>query len=48
MLRVLQRLYTVACDPDEENPGAGEFLARMSWLPALIADLESGRAQLDV
>ena len=47
MLRVLERLYRIACDPDEENPGAAEFLQRMSWLPALIADLEQGRARLD-
>ena len=47
MLQVLQRLYSVACEPDEENPGAAEFLHRMARLPVLIADLEQGRARLD-
>jgi hypothetical protein len=47
MLRVLQRLYTVACDPDEENPGSDEFLHRMAWLSALIRDVDTGRARLD-
>jgi hypothetical protein len=40
-----QRL--VACDSEEDNPGAAEFLHRMAWLRALIADLEWGRARLD-
>jgi hypothetical protein len=37
----------VACDPDQDNRGAVEFLQRMPWLPALIRDLEQGRARLD-
>ena len=47
MLRVLERIYRAACDPDEDHPGAAEFLQRMGWLPALIAALERGRARLD-
>jgi hypothetical protein len=46
-MRVIERLYRAACDPDEDNLGAGEFLQRMVWLPALIADLDQGRARLD-
>jgi hypothetical protein len=47
MLRVLERIYRAACDPYEDHPGAAEFLQRMGWLPALIADLEQGRSRLD-
>jgi hypothetical protein len=47
MLRVLERLYRVPGDPGEDNPGATEFLRRMSWLPVLIRDLGRGRARLD-
>ncbi len=34
-------------DDDSDFPPATEWLQRMSWLPALIADLEAGRARLD-
>jgi hypothetical protein len=44
MLRVLERIYRAACDPDEDHPGAAEFLHRMAWLPTLIADLDASKA----
>jgi hypothetical protein len=47
MIRTLERLYRAACDSDDEQPGAAEFLQRMAWLPPLIADIEQGNARLD-
>jgi len=47
ILATLERICRVACDSEQDNRGAGEFLAFMRWLPELIRDLEAGRAQLD-
>jgi hypothetical protein len=33
----VERLYAVAV---EDHPGSAEFLHRMAWLPALLADLD--------
>lgn len=41
ILAVAERLYAVAADSDQ--PGAGEFLHRLSWLPPLLADLDRPR-----
>jgi hypothetical protein len=41
VLAVVERLYAVAADSD--NPGAGEFLDRLAWLPPLLADLDRPR-----
>jgi hypothetical protein len=41
ILAVVERLYALAVDSD--NPGAGEFLGRLSWLPPLLADLDRPR-----
>jgi len=41
ILAVVERLYAVAADSDQ--PGAGEFLRRLSWLPPLLADLDRPR-----
>jgi hypothetical protein len=38
----MERLYAVAAESDQ--PGAIEFLDRMRWLPALLADLDEGTA----
>jgi hypothetical protein len=46
-LTTVAALYRQACDPEQDHPGRAEFLERMAWLPALIADLEQGRARLD-
>jgi hypothetical protein len=40
MLATLERLYAAATD---DQPGAAEFLDRMAWLPALLADLDRPR-----
>lgn len=41
VLAVVERLYAVAADSD--NPGAGEFLDRLAWLPPLLVDLDRPR-----
>jgi hypothetical protein len=41
IVAVVERLYAVAADSD--NPGAGEFLDRLAWLPPLLADLDRPR-----
>ena len=41
VLAVVERLFAVAADSD--NPGAGEFLDRLAWLPPLLADLNRPR-----
>ena len=41
IMAVVERLYAVAADSD--NPGAGEFLDRLAWLPPLLADLDRPR-----
>jgi hypothetical protein len=45
MLATNERLYAVAVEVDD--PGAIEFLDRMSWLPALLNDIERDAARLD-
>ena len=37
ILATLERLYAAATD---DQPGAAEFLDRMAWLPALLAELD--------
>jgi hypothetical protein len=37
ILATLERLYAMATD---DQPGAAEFLDRMAWLPALLAELD--------
>ena len=37
-------LMSVLFREAEETPTAAEWLARMAWLPALVADLEAGKA----
>jgi hypothetical protein len=38
VLATIERLYAKAAD--DERPGAGEFLDRMAWLPALLERLD--------
>ena len=38
VLATIERLYAMA--DDDKRPGAGEFLGRMAWLPALLQRLE--------
>ena len=38
VLATIERLYAKAAD--DERPGAGEFLGRMAWLPALLQRLD--------
>jgi hypothetical protein len=45
VLAVVERLYAVAADSD--NLGAGEFLDRLAWLPALLAALDRPGKPLD-
>ena len=40
MIATLERLYALAAE--DEHPGVGTFLYRMSWLPTLLADIERG------
>jgi hypothetical protein len=40
MVATLERLYALAAE--DEHPGVGTFLYRMSWLPTLLADIERG------
>jgi hypothetical protein len=44
ILATLERLYAMATD---DQPGAAEFLDRMSWLPALVAEIAADGARLD-
>ena len=41
IMAVVERLYAVAADSD--NPGAGEFVYRLAWLPPPLADLDRPR-----
>ena len=41
MIATLERLYALAAE--DEHPGVGTFLYRMSWLPPLLADLDQGK-----
>src|SRR5262245_59082438 len=38
VLATIERLYATAAD--DKRPGAGEFLDRMAWLPALLQRLD--------
>ena len=38
VLVTIERLYAMAAD--DQRPGAGEFLDRMAWLPALLQRLD--------
>jgi hypothetical protein len=37
MLATIERLYAMATD---DQPGSAEFLDRMAWLPALLAEFD--------
>ena len=45
VLATIERLYAKAAD--DERPGVGEFLGRMTWLPALIAEIDARKRQAD-
>ena len=45
VLATIERLYATAAD--DERPGAGEFLSRMAWLPALIEEIDARKRQAD-
>jgi hypothetical protein len=44
LLATIERLYAVAV---EGHPGSHDFLDRMAWLSALLADIEQGAGRLD-
>jgi hypothetical protein len=44
MLATLERLFAAATD---DQPGSGEFLARLSWLPKLVDEIAADGARLD-
>jgi hypothetical protein len=44
ILATLERLYAMATD---DQPGAAEFLDRMSWLPALVDEIAADGARRD-
>jgi hypothetical protein len=41
VLATIERLYAVAANGDD--PGAGEFVDRLAWLPPLLAELDRPR-----
>jgi hypothetical protein len=45
VLATIERLYAMAAD--DERPGVGDFLDRMTWLPLLLANLDAGAAPGD-
>ena len=45
VLAVIERLYNAAAEAD--TGGAMEFVNRMSWLPPLLAELDSDAVRLD-